>query len=59
MAEKRGASDAFGVSQAIVKRQKSDANIGGAGTISIVNASAQNGALIQAVRGSLDVAGLL
>ena len=47
-AEKRAAADAFGSSQ-IVKRQKSDANLGNGGTVAVVNSSTQNGALIQAV----------
>lgn len=54
-AEKRPASDAFGNSQSIVKRQKSDANIRGGSSVAIVNHSAQNGALIQAVRLELSV----
>jgi Prp8 binding protein len=44
MAEKRLAT--FGSSQ-LVKRQKSDANMN---AVAVVNGSAQNGALIQAVR---------
>ena len=48
MAEKRSASNSFGSSQ-IVKRQKSDANLGGKNTVAVVNGNAQNGALIQAV----------
>ncbi|KAI9823361.1 MAG: hypothetical protein M1826_007772 [Phylliscum demangeonii] len=48
-AEKRPASDVFGSSQSLVKRQKSDANLGGGTSVAVVNHSAQNGALIQAV----------
>ncbi len=48
-AEKRPASDAFGSSQLVVKRQKSDINLGNASTIAVVNGSTGNGALIQAV----------
>ncbi|KAF2091027.1 putative U5 snRNP complex subunit [Saccharata proteae CBS 121410] len=44
--EKRPAGDSFGSSQ-LVKRQRSDANIGT--DVAVVNGSAQNGALIQAV----------
>lgn len=49
-AEKRLGSDAFGSSQLVVKRQKSDANIGGRNAVAVVNSTAQNGALIQSVR---------
>ena len=49
-AEKRPASDAFGSSQMVVKRQKSDANLGRGNAIALSNGSAGNGALIQAVR---------
>ena len=52
-AEKRPASDAFGSSQLVVKRQKSDANIGNGRAIALVNGSTANGALIQAVRSPL------
>lgn len=48
-AEKRPASDAFGSSQMVVKRQKSDANLGNGKAVAVVNGSAANGALIQAV----------
>lgn len=48
-AEKRPASDAFGSSQMIVKRQKSDANLGNGRAVAVVNGSAANGALIQPV----------
>ncbi|KAI9708329.1 MAG: hypothetical protein M1820_004033 [Bogoriella megaspora] len=47
--EKRPASASFGTHQ-VVKRQKSDASIGGgSNSIAVVNGSAQNGALIQSV----------
>jgi hypothetical protein len=46
-AEKRAASESFGNAQ-IVKRKKSDSNLGS--EVAVVNGSAQNGALIQAVR---------
>ena len=48
-AEKRPASNAFGSSQMVVKRQKSDANLGMGRAVAIVNGSPANGALIQAV----------
>ncbi|MCJ1301296.1 hypothetical protein MMC08_004095 [Hypocenomyce scalaris] len=48
-AEKRPASDAFGSSQMVVKRQKSDANLGNGNAVAVVNGTAANGALIQAV----------
>lgn len=48
-AEKRPASDAFGSSQMVVKRQKSDANLGNGKVVAVVNGTAANGALIQAV----------
>ncbi|MCJ1350265.1 MAG: hypothetical protein MMC33_000246 [Icmadophila ericetorum] len=48
-AEKRPASDAFGSSQMVVKRQKSDANLGRGNAIALSNGSAGNGALIQAI----------
>ncbi|KAI9750412.1 MAG: hypothetical protein M1815_001786 [Lichina confinis] len=48
-AEKRPASDAFGLSQAVVKRQRSEANIGANSVVVVVNQTAQNGALIQAI----------
>lgn len=44
--EKRPAADAFGTSQ-LVKRAKSDANLGGSNAVAVVNGPAQNGALIQ------------
>ncbi|KAF2401956.1 WD40 domain-containing protein [Trichodelitschia bisporula] len=46
--EKRPAADSFGSSQ-LVKRQKSDANLGNARSIALVNSSSKNGALIQTV----------
>ncbi|KAF2868588.1 WD40-repeat-containing domain protein [Massariosphaeria phaeospora] len=46
---KRPAADSFGSSQ-LVKRAKSDANIGGSSAIAVVNGTAKNGALIQAVQ---------
>ena len=52
-AEKRPASNVFGSSQLVVKRQKSDANLGGENAVALVNGNAANGALIQKV-GRLD-----
>ncbi|KAF2115087.1 cell cycle control protein-like protein cwf17 [Lophiotrema nucula] len=46
-AEKRPASNSFGSSQ-LVKRAKSDANLG-SNAVAVVNGAGQNGALIQAV----------
>lgn len=46
--EKRPAADAFGTSQ-LVKRAKSDANLGGSNAVAVVNGSAQNGALVRSV----------
>lgn len=57
-AEKRPASNVFGTSQLVVKRQKSDANLGGGNATALVNGNAANGALIQKVR-SLDHSCLL
>jgi len=48
-AEKRPAPDNFGSSQLVVKRQKSDANLGNGTAVAVVGGSAQNGALIQSV----------
>ena len=48
-AEKRPASNAFGSSQMVVKRQKSDVNLKTGKAVAIVNGSSANGALIQAV----------
>ncbi|KAI9848291.1 MAG: hypothetical protein M1837_000555 [Sclerophora amabilis] len=48
--EKRPASDAFGSSQMVVKRQKSDVNMrNGSNVVAVAPNSNQNGALIQAV----------
>ena len=47
-AEKRPASHAFGSSQMVVKRQKSDAKLG-TNAVAVVNGSTANGALIQTV----------
>jgi Prp8 binding protein len=48
MSEKRPAAENYGSVQ-LVKRQRSDANIGGNRSIAIVDGSVQSGALIQAV----------
>ena len=48
-AEKRPASNAFGSTQMVVKRQKSDANLGSGSAVTVVNGTATNGALIQSV----------
>ncbi|KZF24267.1 Ca2+/calmodulin-dependent protein kinase [Xylona heveae TC161] len=48
-AEKRPASDAFGSSQMIVKRQRSNGDLSGSNAVAVVNSTAQDGALIQAV----------
>ena len=48
-AEKRPASNVFGASQMVVKRQKSDANLGNGTAISKVNGSSGSGALVQGV----------
>ncbi|KAF2471067.1 WD40 repeat-like protein [Lindgomyces ingoldianus] len=47
-AGKRPAADSFGSTQ-LVKRAKSDANIGGNSQVAVVNGPVQNGELIQAV----------
>lgn len=47
-AEKRLASNSFGTSQ-LVKRQKSNADLGNSKAVATTNASSANGALIQAV----------
>lgn len=47
-AEKRLASNSFGTSQ-LVKRQKSNADLGNNTTVATTKASSANGALIQAV----------
>lgn len=46
--EKRPA-DAFGSSQMVVKRQKSNLDLGSGRTMAVTNGNAANGALIQAV----------
>ena len=48
-AEKRPASNAFGSSQMVVKRQKSDANLGNGTAIAVAGGQYGNGALIQSV----------
>lgn len=48
MSEKRAASNSFGTSQ-LVKRQKSNAELGGSKAVAVANGNAANGALIQAV----------
>ncbi|MCJ1405477.1 hypothetical protein MMC11_008705 [Xylographa trunciseda] len=48
-AEKRPASNAFGSSQMVVKRQKSDANLGNGSAIAVAGGQYGNGALIQSV----------
>ena len=48
-AEKRPASNVFGSSQMVVKRQKSDANLGNGNAISIFNGNSATGALVQGV----------
>lgn len=48
-AEKRPASNVFGSSQMVVKRQKSDANLGNGSAVSVVNGSPASGALVQGV----------
>ena len=48
-AAKRAASNSFGNSQLVVKRQKSDANLRNGREVAVANGSAANGALIQTV----------
>ena len=48
-AEKRPASDVFGSSQLVVKRQKSNVNLGNSRAVAVTNGNATSGALIQAV----------
>ena len=48
-AAKRAASNSFGSSSMVVKRQKSDANLIDGKEIALSNGSARNGALVQAV----------
>jgi ABC-type amino acid transport substrate-binding protein len=47
-AAKRPASNSFGSSQLVVKRQKSSADINGK-TVAVTNGSSSSGALLQAV----------
>ncbi len=46
---KRPASNSFGTSQIVVKRQKSNADLGNYKAVAVTNGNAGNGALIQAV----------
>ena len=48
-AEKRPASNVFGTSQMVVKRQKSGANLGDRNAVTLANGSRANGALVQSV----------
>lgn len=48
-AGKRPASNSFGSSQIVVKRQKSNADLGNHKAVAVTNGNAGNGALIQAV----------
>ncbi|KAI4102372.1 MAG: hypothetical protein L6R37_004452 [Teloschistes peruensis] len=48
-AEKRPASNAFGTSQLVVKRQKSNVNLSDSKAVAITNGNAADGALVQAV----------
>lgn len=48
-AEKRPASNAFGSSQLVVKRQKSNVDLANGKAVTITNGNAAGGALIQAV----------
>ncbi len=48
-AGKRPASNSFGSSQIVVKRQKSNADLGNNRAVAVTNGSVSNGALIQAV----------
>lgn len=48
-AAKRAASNSFGASSMLVKRQKSDANLIDGKEVALSNGSARNGALVQAV----------
>ena len=57
-AEKRSASNSFGTSQ-LVKRQKSNVDLGDSRAVAVTNASAGNGALIQSVSCSIDARVLL
>lgn len=51
-AEKRPASNAFGTSQLVVKRQKSNVNLSDSKAVAITNGNAADGALVQAVSSS-------
>ena len=46
---KRPASNSFGSSQIVVKRQKSNVDIGNRNAVAVTNGGAGNGALVQAV----------
>lgn len=48
-AEKRHASDAFGSTQMVVKRQKSNIDLESGRAVALINGNAANGAFIQAV----------
>jgi Prp8 binding protein len=48
-AEKRPASNVFGSSQMVVKRQKSDANLGNGSAVSVVIGGSASGPLVQGV----------
>lgn len=48
-AEKRPASNAFGSSQLVVKRQKSNVNLSDGKAVSVTNGNAAGGALTEAV----------
>ncbi|KAL8637424.1 MAG: hypothetical protein Q9228_005301 [Teloschistes exilis] len=48
-AEKRPASNAFGTSQLVVKRQKSNVNLSDGKAVAITNGNAADGALVQAI----------
>lgn len=54
-AEKRPASSSFGSSQ-LVKRQRSDASLGGSSAVAIANGTGRNGALVQRVSLAPDLA---
>lgn len=48
-AEKRPASNAFGSSQLVVKRQKSNVNLSDGRALAVTNGNASGGALIHSV----------
>lgn len=48
-AAKRAASNSFGASSIVVKRQKSDANLTDGRDLALSSGAARNGALVQAV----------